>query len=66
MAGKGQPRLQSQFDQYAAGVGRKLQAGTGFLQPFGFLENDDAKTLSCERKRGRQSSDPGTSDEDGA
>jgi hypothetical protein len=52
--------------QHAAGIGGELQAGAGFLEAFGLFENDDAKTLSRERKRRRQSSDPGTSDEDGA
>ena len=60
------PRLQSQFDQHAAGVGRELQAGADFLEPLGLFKNDDAKTLRRERKRGRQSPDPGTSDEDRA
>jgi hypothetical protein len=40
------PRLQAEFDQDAAGVGRKLQAGAGFLEPLGLLQNDDAKALS--------------------
>ena len=61
-----QPRLQSEVDQHAAGVGRELQAGADFLEPLGFLQNDDAKALCRERKRRRQSSDAGTSDEDGA
>ena len=63
---RGEPRLQAEFDQDAAGVGRKLQAGTGFLQPFGLFQNDDAKAASRERKRRGQSSDPGTSNDDGA
>jgi hypothetical protein len=62
----GESRLQSEVDQYAAGVGGELQAGAGFLESLGLLKHDDAKTLSRERERGRQSSDPGTSDEDGA
>ncbi len=61
-----EPRLQSEFDQHAAGIGRKLQAGAGFLEAFGLFKNDDAKALSGERKRCRQSSDPGTCDHDGA
>ena len=56
----------SEFDQHAAGVGRELQAGADFLEPLGLLEHDDAKALCGQRKRGRQSSDAGTSDEDGA
>jgi hypothetical protein len=58
--------LQAEIDEHAAGVGRELQAGAGFLKALGFLENDDAKALSRERERGRQSPDPGTSDDDGA
>ena len=60
------PRLQAEVDQDAAGIGRELQAGAGFLQPFGLFQNDDAKALCRKRQRGRQSPDPGTSDEDGA
>jgi hypothetical protein len=60
------PRLQAEVDQDPAGVGRKLQAGAGFLQPFGLLQNDDAKAFGGERKRCRQSPDPGTSNDDGA
>ena len=60
------PRLQSQFDQHAAGIGRELQAGADFLEPLGLFKNDDAKSLCRERQRGRQSSDPGTGDEDSA
>ena len=60
------PRLQSELDQHATGIGRELQAGAGFLEAFGFFENDDAKTSCRKGERGRQSSDPGTSDEDGA
>ena len=56
----------SELDQDAAGIGRKLQAGAGFLQPLGLLQHDDAKALCRERQRGRQSPDPGTSDDDGA
>ena len=63
---RGEPRLQAEFDQHAAGIGRKLQAGAGFLQPFGLLQHDDAKALRGERQRRRQSPDPGTSDDDGA
>ena len=62
----GEPRLQAEFDQDAAGVGRKLQAGAGFLQPFGLFQDDDAKAPGCERKRRGQSPDPGTSNDDGA
>ena len=61
-----EPLPQSQRHQHAAGIGRQLQAGADLLQPLGLLENDDAKPLCGERQRGRQSSDPGTSDEDGA
>jgi hypothetical protein len=43
-----------------------LQAGAGFLEALGFFKNDDAKASCRKRKGGRQSSDPGTSDEDGA
>ena len=60
------PRLQPELDQHATGIGRQLQAGAGFLEAFGFFENDDAKTSCRKGERGRQSSDPGTSDEDGA
>ena len=60
------PRPQAEVDQDPAGVGRKLQAGAGFLQPFGLLQNDDAKAFCGERKRCRQSPDPGTSNDDGA
>ena len=59
-------RLQAEVDQDSAGVRRKLQAGAGFLQPFGLLQNDDAKTFCGKRKRCRQSPDPGTSNDDGA
>ena len=60
------PRPQAKVDQDSAGVGRKLQAGAGFLQPFGLLQDDDAKAFRGERKRCRQSPDPGTSNDDGA
>ena len=60
------PRLQAEFDQDAAGIGRKLQAGAGFFQPLGLFQHDDAKALRRKRQRRRQSSDPGTSDDDGA
>src|SRR5258707_13505766 len=60
------PRLQSQFDQHATGIGRELQAGAGFLEALGFFENDNAKASCRKRERGRQSSDPATSDEDAA
>ena len=43
------PRLQAEVDQDAAGIGRELQAGAGFLQPFGLLQDDDAKALRGER-----------------
>jgi hypothetical protein len=62
----GKLRLQSKFDQHAAGIGGELKTGAGFFQALGFLKDDDAKTLSRQRERGCQSSDPGTSDEDGA
>ena len=62
----GEPRLQTEFDQHPAGIGRQLQAGAGFLEPLGLLQHDDAKTLRGERQRRRQSPDPGTSDDDGA
>ena len=60
------PRPQPEVDQDAAGVRRQLQAGPGFLQPLGLLQDDDAKALCGERKRCRQSPDPGTSNDDGA
>ena len=62
----GEPRLQAEVDQHAAGIGRKLQAGAGFLEALGLLQNDDAKTLRGQRQRRRQSSDPGAGDEDRA
>ncbi len=43
------PRPQAEVDQDPAGVGRKLQAGAGFLQPFRLLQNDDAKAFRRER-----------------
>ena len=49
-----------------AGIGGELQAGAGLFQPLGLLQHDDAKAARGERQRRRQSSDPGTSDEDGA
>ena len=58
--------LHAEIDQDAAGIGRELQAGADFLEPLGLLQDDDAKTFCGERQRGRQSPDPGTSDEDGA
>ena len=61
-----EPRLQAELDQDAAGIGRELQAGAGFLQPLGLFQHDDAKALCGERQRRRQSPDPGTSDDDGA
>ena len=63
---RAQAILQSEIDQDAAGIGRQLQAGAGFLQPLGLFQNDDAKPLSGERQRRRQSADPGTGDDDGA
>ncbi len=62
----GKPGLQAKLDQHAARIGRELDAGTGFLQPLGLLKDNDAKTLSRQRKRRRQPPDPGTSDDDGA
>ncbi len=64
-AAGGEPRLQTEIDQHPAGIGRQLQAGACFLQLFGFFENDDAKTLACERECCRQSPDPGTGNDDG-
>ncbi len=60
------PRLQPELDQHATGIGRELQAGASFLEAFGFFEKDDAKAPARKREGGGQSSDPGTSDEDGA
>ena len=51
---RGKPRLQPELDQDAAGVGRKLQAGAGFFEPFGFFQNDDAKA-PCARAPARPS-----------
>jgi len=62
--GEGVPHVE--IDQDAAGIGRELQPGADFLEPFGLLQDDDAKTFCRERQRGRQSPDPGTSDEDRA
>ena len=64
--GAGEPRLQAEFDQDAAGVGRELQAGAGLFQPFGLFHHDDAKAVGGQRQCRGQSSDPGTSDDDGA
>ena len=61
-----EPRFKPELDQDAAGIGRKLQAGAGFLQLLGLLQHDDAKALLGKRQRGGQSPDAGTSDEDGA
>ncbi len=59
-------RLEPELDQDAAGIGRELNAGAGFFQLLGLLQHDDAKAFFGERQRGRQSSDAGTSHEDGA
>ena len=63
-AGKGV--LHAEIAEHAAGIGRELQAGADFLEPLGLLQDDDAKAFCRKRQRGRQSPDPGTSDEDGA
>ena len=62
----GQPRLEAEADQHAAGIGRKLQPGAGFLEAFGPLQHDDAKAFSRQRQRRRQSADSGAGDEDRA
>ena len=48
---------EAEVDQNAAGIGRQLHAGAGFLEPLGSLQDDDAETARGERKRGRQTAD---------
>jgi hypothetical protein len=62
----GKPRLQAEIDQHTARIGRELQAGTNFFQALGLLKHNDAKTLSCQCQRCRQSPDPGTRYDDSA
>ena len=62
----GQPRLQPEIDQHTAGIGRELQAGAGFFQPFGLFKDNDTKSPGCQRQRRRQSSDPGARDKNRA
>ena len=63
---RGEPRLQSERNQHTAGIRRELDTGPDFLEALGFLQNDNAKSPCRERQRSRQSSDSGTSNEDGA
>ena len=62
----GEAWLQAEIDQHAAGIGRELQAGAGFFEPLGLLENDDAKSAASQRQRCGQSPDPGPGNEDRA
>jgi hypothetical protein len=58
--------LQAEINQQACSVGRKLNAGAGFLKPLGLFEDDDAKVLLRQRERRRQSTDTGTGNDDSA
>src|SRR6516162_11226010 len=58
--------LQTEPDQDTAGIRRELDSGAGFLQPLGPFHHHDAKAARSQRQRRRQSSDPGTCNEDGA
>ena len=47
-----QPLADAEIDQAARGIGRELDAGAGFLQPFGLFQYDDAKAVARQRQRG--------------
>ena len=57
-----QPLFQAEVDQRARRVGRKLNAGAGFLKPLGLLQHDDAKAAARQRQCRSQSADSGTCD----
>ena len=52
---RAQPVLQPEIDQDARSVGRELNAGAGFLEPFGLFQHDDAKPVAGKGERGSQS-----------
>ena len=58
--------FEPELDQDAAGVGRELDAGAGFLEPFGLFQHHDAKALCRKGQRRRQSPDPGAGNDDGS
>ena len=62
--GLGDARIQSEFSQHAAGVGRNLDAGAGFAQPIGTLGDDDAKSGGGERQRGGEAADASADNDD--
>ncbi len=64
--GRPQPALQAEIDQDARGVGRQLDAGTGFLEPLRLFQHDDAKAVARERQRRGQTADTGSGDNDRA
>ena len=57
---------ETEIDQQACRVWGQLDAGASFLQPFGLLENNDAKAIALERQRRGQAADAGTGNDDGA
>ena len=59
-------RFEAEIDQDAAGVGRQLQPGAGFLEPLIAFQNDNPETACGQRQRRGQSPDARTSDNDGA
>ena len=61
-----QPLAEPRSIRHARGIGRKLDAGAGFLKPLGLFQHDDAKAVARQRQRGRQSADAGAGDDDAA
>ena len=59
-------RIKPKIDQDAACIRRELDAGPGFLEPFGLFKDDDAEALGCERQCGGQTSDASARDNDGS
>ncbi|MET3312298.1 hypothetical protein ABIF41_004139 [Bradyrhizobium japonicum] len=55
-----EPFGQAEPDQHAARIGGELQARTDFLEALGFFQHDDTEAPGGQRKRGRQSTDSGS------
>ena len=61
-----QPIAEAEIDQEARGIGRELDAGAGFLEPLGLLQNDNAEAASRQRQRGGEPADAGAGNDDDA
>ena len=56
---------EAECDQHARGVGGKLDAGAGLLEPLRLIEQSDREALPRDRQRRRQSADARSGDQDG-